>query len=99
MPDRFTLRALQETTELVIGTSLHKQNFRRLVEKSGFVEATGETSRRAAVRLNYSASVWQSRRPTAGRIAGLGRKTGRTFSASAETHLHCFSAPLTHIIR
>ena len=45
MPDRFTLRALQQTTELVLGTALHKQNFRRLVEKSGFLEATGETSR------------------------------------------------------
>lgn len=45
MPDRFTLRALQQTTELVLGTALHKQNFRRLVEKSGFVAATGKTSR------------------------------------------------------
>ncbi len=45
MPPRFTLRALQQTTEMVVGTNLHKQNFRRLVEKSGLVEATGETER------------------------------------------------------
>jgi len=45
MPPRFTLRALQQTTEMVVGTNLHKQNFRRLVEKSGLVEATGETAR------------------------------------------------------
>ena len=42
MPARFTLRALQATTELVMGVNLHKQNFRRLVEKSGFLEATGD---------------------------------------------------------
>lgn len=45
MPDRFTLRALQQTTELVVGANLHKQNFRRLVEKSGLVEPTGQTAR------------------------------------------------------
>lgn len=45
MPERFTLRALQQTTELVVGANLHKQNFRRLVEKSGLVEPTGVMER------------------------------------------------------
>ena len=42
MPSHFTLRQLQATTELVMGVNLHTQNFRRLVEKSGFLEATGK---------------------------------------------------------
>ncbi len=42
MPKQFTLTALQTTTEAVMGTQLHKQNFRRLVEKSGLVIGTGK---------------------------------------------------------
>jgi hypothetical protein len=79
MPDRFTLRALQETTELVIGTPLHKQNFRRLVEKSGFVEATGETSRargRPAELFRFRHGN-RADRPLAGLRVSGGRKTGR----------------------
>ena len=79
MPDRFTLRALQETTELVIGTSLHKQNFRRLVEKSGFVEATGETSRargRPAELFRFRHGD-RADRPLAGLRVSGGRKTAR----------------------
>jgi len=80
MPDRFTLRALQQTTELVIGTSLHKQNFRRLVEKSGFVEATGETSRargRPAELFRFRHGN-RADRPLAGLRVSGGRKTGRS---------------------
>lgn len=40
-PD-FTLLQLQRTVEAIVGFEFHKQNFRRSVEKSGFVEATGE---------------------------------------------------------
>jgi hypothetical protein len=43
MADEFTLRQLQDTTEQVMGIELHTQNFRRLVEKSGFVIPTGRT--------------------------------------------------------
>lgn len=43
MAAEFTLRQLQSTTEQVMGVKLHTQNFRRLVEKSDFVEATGRT--------------------------------------------------------
>lgn len=45
MPDLFTLTALQETVEAISGRHLHKQNFRRLVEDGGLVEATGQSSR------------------------------------------------------
>jgi hypothetical protein len=44
MPERFTLTALQRTAEAISGRDLHKQNFRRVVEASAVVEATGETS-------------------------------------------------------
>lgn len=40
-PDTFTLSALQAAAEAVAGLSLHKQNFRRGVERAGLVQATG----------------------------------------------------------
>jgi hypothetical protein len=42
MPPRFTLSDLQRTVEAVSGVLLHKQNFRRSVERSGFVEPLGQ---------------------------------------------------------
>jgi hypothetical protein len=44
LPPEFTLYDLQQTVEAISGTLLHKQNFRRLVEKGGLVEATGKVS-------------------------------------------------------
>jgi hypothetical protein len=44
LPPEFTLYDLQKTVEAISGTLLHKQNFRRLVEKGGVVEATGNVS-------------------------------------------------------
>jgi hypothetical protein len=44
MPDEFTLTELQRTVEAIAGRHLHKQNFRRLVEGTALVEATGEVS-------------------------------------------------------
>ncbi|MGE0699766.1 MAG: NAD regulator [Hyphomicrobiaceae bacterium] len=38
----FTLFELQRTVEAVLGPTLHKQNFRRLVEGTGLVEPTGD---------------------------------------------------------
>ena len=38
----FTLLQLQRTVEAIVGFEFHKQNFRRSIEKSGFVEPTGE---------------------------------------------------------
>jgi hypothetical protein len=42
MAHDFTLFELQRTVEGIIGPHLHKQNFRRLVESMGLVEATGD---------------------------------------------------------
>lgn len=40
-PPEFTLSQLQAAAEALSGLSLHKQNFRRGVERTGLVEATG----------------------------------------------------------
>ena len=42
----FTLLELQRCVEALAGVRLHKQNFRRLVEKGGLVEGTGERAQR-----------------------------------------------------
>lgn len=42
LPLEFTLFELQRTVEAVLGPTLHKQNFRRLVEGTGLVEPTGD---------------------------------------------------------
>ena len=42
LPPRFTLWQLQQVAEALAGMSLHKQNFRRLVEQGGLVASTGE---------------------------------------------------------
>lgn len=44
MPATFTLSELQVAAEAVAGLSLHKQNFRRGVERTGLVEPTGRLS-------------------------------------------------------
>jgi hypothetical protein len=41
LPATFTLLQLQRVVEALVGVRLHKQNFRRLVEKGGLVEGTG----------------------------------------------------------
>jgi hypothetical protein len=42
LPELFTLTHLQTTVEAIIGIRLHKQNFRRNVERNDLVEPTGE---------------------------------------------------------
>ncbi len=42
LPPTFTLLQLQRVVEALAGVRLHKQNFRRLVEKGGLVEGTGQ---------------------------------------------------------
>lgn len=44
MPPLFTLSELQAAAEAIAGLTLHKQNFRRGVERTGLVEATGRLS-------------------------------------------------------
>jgi hypothetical protein len=41
MPEAFTLSALQRAVEAVAGVPLHKQNFRRALERAGLVEGLG----------------------------------------------------------
>ncbi len=41
MPDRFTLSHLQRVVEAILGLPLHKQNFRRALDRTGLVEGTG----------------------------------------------------------
>lgn len=41
MPGDFTLSALQGAAEALLGLKLHKQNFRRALDRSGLVEGTG----------------------------------------------------------
>ncbi len=42
MPDRFTLSDLQTACEGILGLTLHKQNFRRGLDRTGLVAGTGE---------------------------------------------------------
>jgi len=41
MPERFTLLDLQKVVEALLGLPLHKQNFRRSLDRSGLVEGLG----------------------------------------------------------
>jgi hypothetical protein len=41
MPEAFTLSALQRAVEAIAGVALHKQNFRRALERSGLTEGLG----------------------------------------------------------
>ena len=43
MGESFTLSALQKAVEAIAGVPLHKQNFRRVVERTGLVEGLGRT--------------------------------------------------------
>ncbi len=45
MDEGFTLTELQKTVEAIAGSSLHKQNFRRLLDQTGLVEPTGKKIR------------------------------------------------------
>lgn len=50
LPPTFTLLQLQRVVEALSGIRLHKQNFRRFVEKGGLVEGTGRRDRAGAGR-------------------------------------------------
>jgi hypothetical protein len=57
MAAEFTLSALQRAVEAIAGVPLHKQNFRRMVERTGLVEGLGrfdeETGGRPAELFSY----------------------------------------------
>ena len=50
LPSAFTLFQLQRVVEALAGVRLHKQNFRRLVEKGGLVEGTARYDSRTGGR-------------------------------------------------
>ena len=65
MPDAFTLLQLQRAVEALAGLTLHKQNFRRLIELQQLVEETGdvttETGGRPAKLFRYRQTVLDER--------------------------------------
>jgi hypothetical protein len=50
MPETFTLLDLQRAVEALAGVRIHKQNFRRVVERGGLVEGTGAMRRHTGGR-------------------------------------------------
>ncbi len=63
MPDEFTLSELQRTVEALVGLRLHKQNFRRLVDREHLVEGTG---RHAPSTGGRPAELYRFRRSVVG---------------------------------
>jgi len=78
MPGAFTLSALQRTVEAIAGVSLHKQNFRRMVERTGLVEGLGrfdeETGGRPAELFRFRRELL-SAAPASGLSLPLLRET------------------------
>ncbi|MGB7287639.1 MAG: NAD regulator [Salaquimonas sp.] len=74
MPDEFTLLALQQTVESILGRSVHKQNFRRLVESNQLVEATGKMSSSTGGR---PAALFRFRREVMAERPAPGLRMGR----------------------
>ncbi|MGE0532448.1 MAG: NAD regulator [Hyphomonadaceae bacterium] len=60
-PEQFTLLHLQRVVEAIAGLTLHKQNFRRLLDRTGLVEGTGQFDSSAGGR---PAELFRARRET-----------------------------------
>lgn len=78
LPPVFTLLMLQRLIEALSGVRLHKQNFRRLVDRSGLVEGTGErnahTGGRPAELFRFRRDVLRERpAPGVGYLPGIKR--------------------------
>ncbi len=75
--ETFTLFELQRAAEAVSGVLLHKQNFRRMVERSGLIEPTGTHSTRhggrPAAEYRFGAEAAWERRARAVRFGGARR--------------------------
>jgi hypothetical protein len=69
MGQSFTLSALQKAVEAIAGVPLHKQNFRRVVERTGLVEGLGRTEVGAGGR---PAELFRFRRELLGDRPALG---------------------------
>ena len=74
MPEVFTLYELQRTVEAISGHRLHKQNFRRLVDRGGLVENTGKKDTGAGGR---PAALMRFRREALYERPAPGRRRGR----------------------
>ena len=65
MPEAFTLSALQRAVEAISGVALHKQNFRRVVERTDLVEGLGrmdvETGGRPAELFRFRRELLAAR--------------------------------------
>lgn len=65
MPESFTLLQLQRTVEALAGLTLHKPNFRRLIDSHQLIEETGEmtgeTGGRPAKLFRYRHAVLEER--------------------------------------
>ncbi len=65
MPQGFTLLQLQRTVEALAGLTLHKPNFRRLIDQQELIEETGEvtseTGGRPAKLFRYRPAVLEER--------------------------------------
>ncbi len=65
MAEAFTLSALQRAVEAISGVALHKQNFRRVVERTGLVEGLGsmdaETGGRPAELFRFRRELLAAR--------------------------------------
>ncbi|GJL98057.1 MAG: NAD regulator [Hyphobacterium sp.] len=69
MPDLFTLSSLQSVVESIVGFALHKQNFRRALDRTGFVEGTGKMQSRTGGR---PAELYRHRREALREIQATG---------------------------
>ena len=74
MGAEFTLFELQRTVEAILGSRLHKQNFRRLVESGGLVDATEDvrthTGGRPAKLFKFRREVLMERPAPGVRVRG-----------------------------
>jgi len=77
MGEAFTLSALQKAVEAVSGVALHKQNFRRVVERTSLVEGLGrmdvDTGGRPAELFRFRREVLEAR-PASGLSLSLLRE-------------------------
>lgn len=81
LPKTFTLFQLQRTVEALVGLKLHKQNFRRLVERGGLVEGTGRmetaTGGRPAELFRFRREVLQERPAPGVGLPGISLRRSR----------------------
>jgi hypothetical protein len=81
LPPTFTLSRLQRVAEALAGVRLHKQNFRRLVERGGLVEGTGRvelsTGGRPAELFRFRREVLRERPAPGVGIPGAPRSRAR----------------------